>query len=87
MPRPEKEWIVRYTDLAEASGLEIQSIQKAVSRGLLEPDRVESIAMWLARHGRPDIKMRMLHALARIAPEDLALKRRKQRRRKATTTA
>lgn len=49
-----------YDDLATLTGMARNTVYRHVSRGTLDPDSIESVLYWLARHGLPDVKRKLL---------------------------
>lgn len=49
-----------YDDLAVLTGMARNTVYRHVSRGTLDPDSLESVLYWLARHGLPEVKRKLL---------------------------
>ena len=49
-----------YDDLADLTGMARNTVYRHVSRGTLDPDSLESVLYWLARHGTSDVKRKLL---------------------------
>jgi len=66
-----QEWSYGYDDLARCTGLTRNAVVKHRSRGHVDPESLESVAVYLARYGRDDLKRAMLDAIAwRQLPKD-----------------
>ena len=49
------QWFWTYEDLSRLTGLGINAIQQQKSRGELDPSSLRSVAIWLAKSGKPDL--------------------------------
>lgn len=60
-----REYVFTYADLAEATGLTKNAISQHVVRGHLDPEDLQSVAVYLARYASESLKERMFKALMR----------------------
>lgn len=49
-----------YDDILALVGMTRNTLYRHVSRGTLDPDNLESILYWVARHGLPNVKRKLL---------------------------
>ena len=54
-----------YKELMDLTGLSQNLVQQHVSRGKLDPSKLESVVMYLATHARPDLRLALLDATLR----------------------
>jgi hypothetical protein len=74
------EFFYTYRDLGRLSGLRLNTISQHVRRGNLDPGALESVVLWLSRHGSLDLRQRMLCAALVREVEPKAKRRRKSRK-------
>lgn len=85
MAIPDREYSFTYRDLANATGLTRNAISQHVSRGKLDPDDLESIAVYLSRYAREDLRKKMiLSAIERQRPDDPGGWKKKRRKPSAS---
>ena len=75
------EFCYDYEDLARLSGMGKNAIWQHVRRGNLDAADLESVLVWLARHGRLALRQRLV-AAALGAPEHKAKPTRKKAKRR-----
>ena len=76
--RPPAEWTYNPATLAKLTGLSIDAIWQHRTRGTFDPDDLESVMLWLARHGRMDLRLKMVtSAVSRELPPDIKAKSKK----------
>lgn len=49
-----------YDDLITLTGMTRNTVYRHVSRGTIDPDSLESVLYWLARHGVAEVKRKLL---------------------------
>ena len=62
MPPKPQTWTFGYEDLMELTGKKANALHQDRRRELFEPNDLASIVCYLARHGTPDLRKRMIHA-------------------------
>ena len=63
MGRPPKIWTYNYIDLAKMTGTSVNTVQQAASRGYFDPEKIETVFLWLVRNAKPSLKKRMVEYL------------------------
>lgn len=59
-----------YEDLQTLTGMELKALYQHKTRGNFDPENLESVLIWLARHAREDVRQRMVaYAISRELPE------------------
>ncbi len=82
MAKPQ-EFTYNYQVLSRLSGMKMNSLHQAKCRGDFDPEDLESVVIWLARHGKASLRRRMInYALERILPEKPGRRGRKKPTRK-----
>ena len=66
MAPPVKVYTYTYADLERLTGLTKTGISQAVTRGILEPHDLLSVAAFLVRYGTPEIRMELLSRMIGI---------------------
>jgi hypothetical protein len=61
MPAP-CSWTYNYTDLMRATGLTKDAIHHHKARGKFDPDRLETVVIYLARHAADHLRQRIIDA-------------------------
>lgn len=75
-----------YRDIARLSGMDLNAIQQHVRRENLNPADLGSLLVWIARHGKIGLRMRLVHA-ALGEPAKRSTPRRAGRKPKRRTKA
>lgn len=65
MGRPQARWEFGYRELAQACGVEENTIRQHVSRGTLKPDDLISVVTFVAAMGTEDIGLEIFRAMTR----------------------
>jgi len=61
MPRP-TEFTFTYRDLVRLSAMSQNTLYQQVRRGNLDPADLQSVLLFLARHGKIGLRLRIVHA-------------------------
>ena len=61
MARP-AEFTYTYAQIAKSADMSLNSCHQHVARGNLDPDDLESVLVWLARHGKFGLRKRFVGA-------------------------
>ncbi len=73
----EQAYYFYYSDLERCTGKTNEAIRQNISRGKLDPNRIESVAVWLARHAHDELRKQILqYALEPRASENPAVGKR-----------
>jgi hypothetical protein len=64
MARPITQYSYNYEDIKKLTDLSRNMIHQYVTRGDLDPYNLESLVLFLARHGKDDLKLRMIRYAA-----------------------
>lgn len=81
--RPTKEWSFSYQDLCDLTGLKGNTIQQHVKRGKFDPENLESLFVWLCKHAKPTMRIRMVSQLLNLElPEPPSERRQAKRKRR-----
>lgn len=60
--RTPEEFRYSYATLARLTGMTYDTVCQHRSRGNFDPAKLETVLIWLARHGKKDLRHRMIHA-------------------------
>jgi hypothetical protein len=83
MPRPPQEWSFGYTDLQECCELTLENLYQFRTRQDFDPENFESVVLFVARHGKLDLRRRMVdYMLTRELTEKPGAPKKQQRRKK-----
>ena len=83
------EFTFGYKDLGKLSGMALNSVQQHTRRGTLDPSDLRSVLIWLARHGKLNLRRQIVYAALSRELDSKAKPRRKTRRgaKRGGTTA
>lgn len=73
-PRP-KFFVWNYEDLIKLTGMSMEALYQARSRGSFDPENLGSVVLFLGRHGTQEFRTQLvLEAIARDKEESSAVK-------------
>jgi|GEM_PF-5559577 len=72
MVRPQQQFTFNYETLMELTGLAQNALVKHRTRGNFDPERLDTVLLFIARHGTPELRMALIeHAIFRELPKPL----------------
>lgn len=75
----EEAYFFHYSDLERCTGKTNEAIRQNVSRGKLDPNKLESVAVWIARHAHDELRKQILqYALEARPPENPAVGKKRR---------
>jgi hypothetical protein len=66
MAHPPQQFVFTYRDLQEITGLSKTGVSQHVSRGNLNANDLVSVCAFIARYGRPDVRMEIIEKMLGI---------------------
>lgn len=69
MARPIQQFQWTYDDLVKLTGLERKTVWKHHDRGHFDPERIETVGLYLAKYGLPELRVRFMAEVLRQTHE------------------
>lgn len=60
-PESSNDWAFSYLDLARLTGMTYAAVVQHKTRKNFDPQNLESVILWIARHAEPGLRQQILH--------------------------
>ncbi len=86
MPPSAATFTYGYLDLAKLTNMATDTVYQHASRGEFDPERIDTVMLWLAKHGSDKLRIALMHALIRVDLKESNKRAATSRRKKAKRT-